>query len=97
VLVGSMSDLEDLRQVRLTDGDAMAQSLGITFCGEASSKTGDNWEEAFQELFQQIVAEIEADELFTDAALSDEGSTTCGRPRSSEREQEQEGGGCSIM
>ena len=96
-----MSDLEDLRQVRYTDGDALAQSLGVTFCGEASSKTGTNWEEAFQELFQQIMAEIEADGLFTDAALSDEGSTASGRRRSwdgRERQREQEQNGlCSIM
>jgi len=68
VLVGSMKDLGELRQVMHSEGLELADSLGIPYL-ECSSKRGEN----VAEVFHLLLKEIEKD----DGLLSDGESGGC--------------------
>lgn len=53
VLVGSMRDLADQRQVPYSDGVELAESLGMPYL-ECSSKRGENVAEVFHTLLREI-------------------------------------------
>lgn len=67
VLVGTMNDLEGKhRQVSYETGQIIANELGVEFGGEISSKTGENVSYCFEELFSQILAEVDSEDVFID-------------------------------
>lgn len=53
VLVGSMSDLSDQRQVPVNDAQRLAESWGVPYV-ECSSKTGENVADVFHTLLKEI-------------------------------------------
>mmetsp|Transcript_23444 Transcript_23444/g.33616 ORF Transcript_23444/g.33616 Transcript_23444/m.33616 type:complete len:191 (+) Transcript_23444:95-667(+) len=67
VLVGSMKDLQDRRQVSSQEAQDLADSWGVPYV-ECSSKTGDN----VSEVFHTLLKEIEKDEGLL-AAQEEEG------------------------
>ena len=67
VLVGTMNDLDGKhRQVSYETGRVIAQELGVEFGGEISSKTGENVRYCFDELFSQILAEVDSEDIFVE-------------------------------
>ena len=67
VLVGTMNDLDGKhRQVSYETGRVIAQELGVEFGGEISSKTGENVRYCFDELFSQILAEVDPEDIFVE-------------------------------
>lgn len=54
ILIGNKSDLESEREVSFDEGKALADKYGITFL-EGSAKTGENVNELFETLVQQII------------------------------------------
>jgi Ras family protein len=53
VLVGSMKDLSESRQVSHADAQSLAQSWGVPYI-ECSSKTGENVADVFHTLLKEI-------------------------------------------
>lgn len=68
VLVGSMNDLEDSRQVTQSEAQALADSWGVPYM-ECSSKTG----ESVADVFHTLLKEIEKD----DGLLMETGEGGC--------------------
>jgi Ras family protein len=68
VLVGSMKDLSDSRQVTHADAQALADSWGVPYI-ECSSKSGEN----VAEVFHKLLKEIEKD----DGLLAESGDGGC--------------------
>ena len=68
VLVGSMKDLGDSRQVSLQDAQSLAESWGVPYI-ECSSKTGEN----VADVFHTLLKEIEKD----DGLLAETGEGGC--------------------
>ena len=68
VLVGSMKDLVEEREVTLRQAQSLAASLGIPYL-ECSSKTGEN----VAEVFHTLLKEIEKD----DGLLNDKEEDKC--------------------
>lgn len=68
VLVGSMKDLEDQRQIAQADAQKLADSWGIPYL-ECSSKTGEH----VAEVFHTLLKEIEKD----DGLLAETGESGC--------------------
>ena len=68
VLVGSMKDLDDSRQVSHADAQQLADSWGIPYI-ECSSKTGQH----VAEVFHTLLKEIEKD----DGLLAEGGENGC--------------------
>ena len=52
VLVGNKADMSD-RRVRYEEGEALAKEMGVPFF-ETSAKTGQNVEEMFQVMAEEI-------------------------------------------
>jgi len=68
VLVGSMKDLNNSRQVRQADAQSLADSWGVPYM-ECSSKTGEN----VADVFHLLLKEIEKD----DGLLAENGDGGC--------------------
>lgn len=68
VLVGSMKDLESMRQVSHEEASAFARSIGVPYI-ECSSKTGEN----VADVFHTLLKEIEKD----DGLLTEAGPSPC--------------------
>ena len=68
VLVGSMMDLRDNRQVSVVDAESLAESWGVPYI-ECSSKTGEN----VADVFHTLLKEIEKD----DGLLAESGDGGC--------------------
>jgi Ras family protein len=68
VLVGSMKDLSDSRQVSHADAQSLADSWGVPYI-ECSSKTGEN----VADVFHTLLKEIEKD----DGLLAESGDGGC--------------------
>ena len=59
ILVGNKSDLDE-RQVSYEEGKKYAESKGFNFY-ETSAKTGENVEEAFNDIFEQLYKTFEGE------------------------------------
>lgn len=57
VLVGNKADLVDSRQVSTQEAEAWADANGVIFV-EASAKTGDNVESAFEKVAKKVYGNI---------------------------------------
>mmetsp|Transcript_5918 Transcript_5918/g.14029 ORF Transcript_5918/g.14029 Transcript_5918/m.14029 type:complete len:195 (+) Transcript_5918:40-624(+) len=68
VLVGSMKDLDNMRQVSHEEASAFARSIGVPYV-ECSSKTGEN----VADVFHTLLKEIEKD----DGLLTEAGPSPC--------------------
>lgn len=68
VLVGSMKDLSDSRQVSYADAQSLAESWGVPYI-ECSSKSGEN----VADVFHTLLKEIEKD----DGLLAETGEGGC--------------------
>ena len=53
IVIGNKSDLDDKRQVSYEEGENFAKNKGYNFY-ETSAKTGENINEAFNDIFEQL-------------------------------------------
>ncbi|MFX1243216.1 MAG: Rab family GTPase [Promethearchaeota archaeon] len=60
ILLGSKSDLDDLRQISYEEGIKAAKSIGLNAFIEGSSKTGENIKEVFEGLAQIMINGIKS-------------------------------------
>ena len=68
VLVGSMKDMESIRQVSHEEASALARSMGVPYI-ECSAKTGEN----VADVFHTLLKEVEKD----DGLLTEVGPNPC--------------------
>jgi GTPase SAR1 family protein len=54
MILGSKTDLDDLREVQYEDGQKYADNFSIGHFYEVSAKSGQNVQEAFESFFREI-------------------------------------------
>ena len=60
IVIGNKSDLDDKRQVSYEEGENFAKNKGYNFY-ETSAKTGENINEAFNDIFEQLYKILEGE------------------------------------